>query len=805
MARGEKKSRSRARRVLLGVVTLLVVLAAATIALLKAPPVGRRIVDAALRSAGAASGLAISARERSLDALGGRLRLGGLVVGLPGEPPFLSVDAAEAELLVGEAIQGRIRLRFVTLEGVRLDFGAPWPESEGPPATNLPFLSAAQIERFRIEGATVLSGPLPEALRAFALSASASDVRLDGDLRNGTLRLRGVTPRIVVERPGGLRLEAKGDVALTASADGELVLEALHVDGEGLALSAFGGGGLSPEAPLGLRAEATLDPARLAPEMGATGSLRISAKVEGRRAAPTVEATLEGRDLATKELAIALATARVRFADETVLLESARADLREGGRVEGEGRYLFATGDGSWDLRATGLPDTLLARYADPATRERLGIAGATLDAVATVRHGRGEPRPLEVDATATLSRDGGTLAEARAGLVARGDAKVDVAATVLPDSPGKRTAEGRVRAASLAGLSSGRIEAGRVAVDIPDAAEAAAELRTLFPSIVPEAPEGVDLAGPLRLDAEVSGPVRAPRATIAGTFHPARGGALALDASADAARGSVEGRLTTAGLDLATLRPGGTGFASADADFALSRKGRRALVVLDAADVCLTEETPRVDALHATLALDGPELSILHLAATSAAAPSPAGPSPARVDASGRLSLDAPFEDTDLRALLLAAGLPAEADAVVRDGVLFLDVPSAGRPGLAGTLAARVPLGSLRESPALAGAIPAGLPEGPIEVTLEAPGLDACALGPLLPPGTEALAARGDMRLFATFGLADPLAGTATIEIEGLTLESPAGPVRLRETARLSLAGGKLALQPVTVDGERT
>jgi translocation and assembly module TamA len=805
VARGEKKSRSRARRVLLGVVVLVVVLAAATIALLKAPPVGQRIVDAALRKAGDASGLAISARERSLDTLGGRLRLGGLVVGLPGEPPFLSVDAAEAELLVGEALRGRFRLRFVTLEGVRLDLGAPRPASEGPSATDLPFLSAAEIERFRIEGATVLSGPLPEALRAVALSASASDVRLDGDLRGGTLRLRGETSRIVVERPGGLRLGAKGDVTLTASADGALVLEALHVDGDGLSLSAFGSGGLSPEAPLGLRAEATLDPARLAPELEATGSLRISAKAGGRRAAPTVEATLEGRDLATKELAVALATARVRFADETLLLESAQADLREGGRVEGDGRFLLATGDGSWNLRATGLPDTLLGRYADPATRERWGIAGATLDAVATVRHGRGEPQPLEVDATATLARDGGTLAEARAGLVARGDAKVDVVATFLPDSPGKRTAEGRVRAASLAGLSSGRIEAGRVVLDVPDAAEAVAELGALFPARIPEVPEGVDLAGPLRLDADVSGPLRAPRATIAGTFRPARGGALSLVASADGARGSAEGRLTAAGLDLASFHPGGSGLASADTVFALSRKDRRAFVVLDAADLCLSEESPRVDAFHATLALDGSELSVLHLAAASAAAPSPAGVSLARFDASGRLSLAAPFEDADLEALLFAAGLPAEVHAVVRDGVLALDVPSAGFPGLAGTLAARVPLGALRELPALADAIPAGLPEGPIEVTLEAPGLDACALGPLLPPGTEALAARGDLRLFATFGLADPLAGTAAIEVEGLTLESPAGPVLLRETARVVLGGGRLALAPVTVDGERT
>ena len=805
MARDAKTPRSRVRRVVTLVAAVLLLVPATLVVLLHLPAVQTRLLASALRSAGQASGLSFSARESSFDPLGGRIRLRGVAVSVPGSAPFFAAESLDAELLVGEALHGRPHLRSLVLEGVRLDFGAPLPETKGPAATKLPFLSALDVDHLRVEVASVLSGPLPPSLRGIALSAEAAGARIDGSVRGGTLRLWGELPRVVVERPGPLRLVASGDATLAATAAGRVDIEALHLQGDGFALSAFGTAGLAPDEPIGLRAEATFEPARIAPELRTSGSLRLLAKANGTRAAPTAELELEGTDVARPEIVLARLTARARYADETFRLDAARVELRPGGHVEGTGRFDLASGEGTWDLRARELPDALLGRFADAATRERWGIAGSTLDVLAKVRHGRGEPLPLTADVEASLSNDTVDLAKATGRLEARGTATLDLDASFLPASPGERKASGRVRASSLAGLASGLLEAGTLHVWVPDGAAAHAELRTLLPGLVPAAPDGVELGGPLRLDARVRGPVRTPRAEVAGTFAPARGGSHAHAATVDGERRSAVGRLSASGLDLGSLRPGATGLGSADVDFALGRTRREARLVLDATDVCLAEESPRVDSFHATLALRGSELTIVHLAARSAAAPSPSGPSEARIAASGRVSLATPFRDADLDVLLFAAGMPAEAHAVLREGILSLDVPSAGRPGLEATLAARLPLGALRELPALARHLPADLPDGLLELTLDAPGLDTCALGPLLPPGTEIVTATGDVRLFATVGLADPLAGTATVEIEGLSVESPAGRLALPAPARLTLAGGRLVLEPVTLAGERT
>ena len=805
MSRGAKVSRSRIRRRAAAVAALLLLLPAGVLALLHLPAVQARLAAAAVRRAEEATGLDLPLEGASFDPLRGKVVLRGLAASVPNERPFLQTASVEAELLVGEAVHGRLRLRSLVIEGLRIDLSAPRPAKEGPPATDLPFLDALEIEHLRVERISIESGPLPAALRAVALSAAATGARADGSLRGGTLRLRAELPRVAVERPGPLRIEGRGDLALAAGADGRIDVEALHLAADGLSLSAYGSAGLAPDAPLALKAELSVEPARVAPELGTSGSLRLLASAGGRRSAPVAGVELEGRDVASSGFAIARLSARGRFLEETLALDEARAELRGGGHVEGEGRYALPTGEGSWRVRASDLPDELLDRFADRLTRERWGLAGTSLYADATVRHGAGEPMPLRVEAKARLARGGEPLAIATALLDAKGGATLDVAVDLLPASPGERTAKGRVRAVSLAGLASGRFDDGRLHVRVPDAADAWAELRALLPALVPAAPEGIDLGGPLRLDARVSGPLRAPRADVEASFAPARGGTLFLEASVDAARSSADGRLEAGGLDLGSLRPGASGLVWADATFSLSTGRRSGLLVLDAADLCLAEETPRVDALHAALALDGTELAVLRLAAESAAAPSLRGTAPARLAASGRFALDAPLRDADLDARFSGAGLAAEARAVLRGGVLALDVPHAGRPGLAGTIAARLPLGALRELPALAPHLPQGLPDGPLELTLDAPGLDACALAPLLTPETALAGARGDLRLFATLPLADPLAGTATVEVEGGTFASPAGPLALPETARLSLAAGRLTLEPVRVDGERT
>lgn len=805
MARGIHPPRSRARRVAIKAIVLCVLLVPAVLLfLLYRPGVQARLLATALGKAEQATGLSLSAREVSMDPLRGRLVLRGVAAAVPGARPFLTADEVEVEIDVREGLRRSLHVRHVVAEGVRIDLSAPLPASQGTSTGELTFLSAARIDHIRIEISSVVSGPLPASLGAVALAARIESARLTGNLHGGTLALQGSLPAVVVDRPGPLQLTAAGNVVLSLTEAGQLTLTAFHLAGEGFTASAWGGAGLSPEAPIALHAEVSAEPAKVAPELGTTGTFRLVADLGGSRSALSATLAVDGQDVKTPVVALETVTVKAGLKDGTLFVEAARADLQPGGRLEGEGRFDLGEGAGTWTLRAARLPDGLLAVVADEATRARWGIAGTELDGIATVRHGRGDPLPLTVDTELSLSRAGTSLATATARLDSRGVTTLDLAATFLPDSPGERRAEGSLRAPTLASLASGRLSGGRLRVRAPDLAAAHAELRALFPSLVAAAPEGIDLRGAIRLDVEATGPLRALRVDAEAAFDPARGGSLLLHAAADAGRRWVEGTVSASGLSIGTVRPGATGLASADGTFALGPRQQYVRVTLDAAGLCLGEELPLLEAFHATLEADGPELRIIDLAATSPELP---GPSPglARVAATGRLSLTEPLRDADLDAVVSAGDLSAEAHALLRDGILALDIPHAGRPGLEAALSARLPLGALRDVPAAATHLPPGLPEGPLELTLEAPGFDSCALEASLPAGTDVVPVSGNLRAFATIPLADPFGGTATVELEGASLDTPAGRLAVSRTARVTLEGGRLALEPVTIDGERT
>ncbi len=460
-----------------------------------------------------------------MDPLRGRLVLRGVAAAVPGARPFLTADEAEVEIDVREGLRRSLHVRHVAAEGVRIDLSAPLPASQGTSTGELTFLSAARIDHIRIEISSVVSGPLPASLREVALGARIEKARLTGNLHGGTLSLQGSLPSVVVDRPGPLRLTAAGNVVLSLTEAGQLTLTALHLAGDGFTASAWGGAGLSPEAPIALHAEVSAEPAKVAPELGTTGTLRLVADLGGSRSALSATLAVDGQDVKTPDVALETVTVKARLKDGTLFVEAARADLQPGGRVEGEGRFDLGAGAGTWTLRAARLPDGLLAGIADEATRARWGIAGTELDGIATVRHGRGDPLPLTVDTELSLSRAGTSLATATARLESRGATTLDLAATFLPDSPGERRAEGSLRAPTLAGLASGRLTDGRLRVRAPDLAEAYAELRALFPSLVVAAPEGVDLGGGLRLDVEAAGPLRALRVDVDGDVRPGAGG----------------------------------------------------------------------------------------------------------------------------------------------------------------------------------------------------------------------------------------------------------------------------------------
>ena len=516
MARGTQVPRSRARRVTIKALVLAVlVLPAALLFLLYRPGVQVRLLAAALRKAEESTGLSLSARELSMDPLRGRLVLRGVAAAVPGSRPFLTADEAEVEIDVREGFRRRLHVRHVAAEGVRIDLSAPLPASQGTSTGDLAFLSAAEIDHIRVGISSFVSGPLPPSLRNVALGARLEKARLTGSLRGGTLTLRGDLPTVVVDRPGPLRLLAAGDVALSLTAAGRIDLEAFHLAGEGFSASACGAAGLSPDAPIALHAEVSAEPGKVAPELRTTGTLRLVADVGGSRSA--LSATL-ARRRARREDPRRRPRDRLREGTpERRRRSSSRRRVRTSGRAGASRERGGSISPGAMGSGLSGskrLPDGLLAAYADEATRARWGIAGSELDGVATVRHGRGDPFPLSVDAELSLSRAGTVLASASAHLESRGTTTLDLSATFLPASPGERRAEGLLRAPDSRGPLIGppRPTAGS-ASPAPDLAAAHAELRALFPSLVAAAPEGVDLAGGFRLDVRAAGPLRAPRA----------------------------------------------------------------------------------------------------------------------------------------------------------------------------------------------------------------------------------------------------------------------------------------------------
>jgi translocation and assembly module TamA len=798
------RSRNRRRAIALAVAVLLL-LPAAILLLVRLPAVRSRVLEVALRRARESTGLSIQARGLSIEPVAGRLRLQGVVVAVPGARPFLEVAEAEVEIDTGEAIHRRLHLRRLVLRGVTLDLDAPLPASREERRTDpKELLAAFEIDELDVAFSSIASS-FPPSLHRIALAARAENARVTGGLRKGALTLHADLPSVVVDRPGPLQVSTSGAFGLSVTPAGLVRLEDLRLSGEGLSATASGTGALDPDAPLALQAGLQVRPESIAPELRTRGTFTFSADVTGRPSDLSTDLTISGRDVATEAVAVKTLSARVRVRSGEVVIDSAKAELLPRGRVEATGRLYLSSGDGVYTLRAEGLPDDLLDRFLDEASRDRMGLAGSELDVVATVRHGRGEPLPLSADADLSLRRGELTLTTATVKLLARGAATLDVAATLLPNSPGERTASGRLFAPSLAAFAKGRLADGRLRAEIPDLAASAAELETLFPALVPRLPADVDLGGAFHLDVRAAGPLRSLAARVESTFSPSRGGALSLLATADAGRGTAEGTVAVSDVSVEAFRPGATGRVSADARFVLGPKRWDVRLAVDGSDLCVDESAPLLQAIHADLEADESELRVFEVAAVTGEGGIASRVPGTRLLASGRGSLASPLADADLSLLLSAAGFAGEAHATTRGGVLEVDVPGVGTPGLEAVLTARLPLGALRAVPALAQRLPAGLPSGPLDVTLDAAGLDSCALEDLLPAGSPLVPLAANVRGFATLDLADPLAGTAELAVDGLAAETVAGPLALAGPARLTLRGGRLALEELSVSGERT
>ena len=495
---------------------------------------------------------------------------------------------------------------------------------------------------------------------------------------------------------------------------------------------------------------------------------------------------------------------KARLNEGTLLVEAARADLRPGGRVEGEGRFDLAGGDGTWTLRAERLPDGLLAAYADEATRARWGIAGSELDGVATVRHGRGDPLPLSVDAELSLSRAGTALAVATARLESRGTDDARPLGDVPPRFSRRAARGGDPPGADSRGPRVGPPRRRPASRRRPRPRRRARRAPRALPLARPRGPGG---SRPRRsasaLDVRAAGPLRAPRAEVDAAFDPARGGSLSL-------RGDRRRRPPLRRRDGLRIRP------LRSAPSAPARRASRRPTPRSPS-VRRQRDAPRHPRRHRPLPRrgaaaprerstprsrpTGSELRIVELAARPAAEMlrvRDAGL--ARVAASGRLVADgaALARRRPRRLRLRRRPLRRGARPPPRRRPRRSTSRARAGRGLEAILAARLPLGALRRRSCRRRAPPARPARGPARA-------DDRRAGPRLlrsrgvPPRRDRTSSRssGDLRGLRDAPPRRPARRQAAVALEGPRCrDAGRAGSPLSGPARLTLAGGRLALE---------
>jgi len=749
---GRRGRRGRALALAAGALVALplALLAAAWLALGSAG-VRRSLLARAEAAIRGAAGVSVTARDFRLAPRRGTLDLDDVAVAVPGLAPFLTAERVHVEVDLGSLRSPVLVVRALEVVRPRLDLAAALPRlpegaaGEGEPARRVDVLAA------RVRGGEVVHGIVPSGATRWLSAWSAAGIDADGAWVDGRASAAATVGAISVERAGGARHEARLEVAGAGRPGGELAIDTLRLSAPGVELDASASGTAAAAGPLVATVHLAVRPGVAAPELGTGGDVELAATV--RLPERTVEAHVDAVGV-----------------DVAALRPHVGADLLD-------------------LLGAAGTAADLAADLAGPLD-EPDRLAGT-----ARVVWYAGDEHRLEAAATLGPVPDGD------------GPLRVAFAASLLPGLEGVRRVEGAVRAASLVDLAEGTLEATTLTLAAPDLAAAHAALRARWPRLLPALPaaDGAErgdgtngaaapawLTGALRATATASGPLAAPRATLDAAWTPEAGSAVTLTASGEPLARRGQATVAVDRLRLGLLRPDLGGVVSATARASGSPASYRAAVTLDGEALLLAPEAPVLDSLHVEAATDGARVSVSSLAGAAGEA---------RFAGTAEAALALPLADArlDLRVTRPVPQVDA-ADVSLRlaGGVLHVDVPGVDTAAGSAALAATVPLGALRAVPALAEAL-AGAPlataDGPIHVALDAPGLDSCALAPLLGLADRPERVRADARAELLVDLADPTAAVGEIVLSDLRADLAGRAVAAAAPIRLQLADHRLHL----------
>lgn len=420
-------------------------------------------------------GVAVTVEDFSLGLRKERFDLTGVTAGAPGRPPVAQVERVRIEVALRSLFGPAPVFREVELVRPVIDLAAPFPTlRERPPAQGGG--GEVTVERFAVTDAEVIGPPPSGALGKRVSAWRAHGISLEGSFRRSTLEAQLTAARAVVTRPGfaPLDLSARGRLRWK---DGEpLRFSDVEVTGDGVSLAASGEVGLSggPLAgrPLAVDFEVAVEPYLLAAETPRGGLLRAAGRLALPEESGTVKVTAEAVPAEALRVVLDEATFNDLALAETVVEGEARATVGPGSLFVVKG-----SGEAAWRKGRRSLG------------RGRLEVAAAT------------------------------------------GSVRIEVEGSLLPGSPGRREVSAVLTAASWTELPAGRIADGRAELRVPDLPAAYAEVKSLWPRLVPPLPEEVPLQGELTASARFSGAVRSPQATLDARWIPVAGSVARLTA----------------------------------------------------------------------------------------------------------------------------------------------------------------------------------------------------------------------------------------------------------------------------------
>lgn len=467
------RRRSRRRRVLLilaGLVGIPLLLVVAALVALRSVAVRRSILSEVAGKLKSDYGLLMEARDFGVR--WGGFSIDHLEIGAPGAAPLLTASRVNAAVDM-KTLRSPVQvIRSLEIDDAVLDLSAPIPRipDTGP--------AGFEIRRLVLRRGVILGAPpgppLSEHLRSWRVDA----VEGGGSYGDGLWDLTVESSRVRVERPGfePLTLQASAGVEYRDTGDTEPVrISALRAAGGGLRVDGSATIGLRENVPTVADFDVQAEPRLLVAGTPPGGSIRARGGL--RLPAATGQVAVVGRDIPAEILRPYIEAAVFQDLSLAGTVADARADLVLG-------------------------PGTL-ARVAGTGT--------------ATWR--RGDRRFVQMDLGVAPGMSGGG-GRGGAGEAIRLTAEGDL----LPASPGKRHVRGAVEAAGWSELASATVEKLDAEVRLPDVKAALAEIRKLWPRLVPAIPDDLPVRGSLQANLQASGDLSSPLAKVDATWLPEPG-----------------------------------------------------------------------------------------------------------------------------------------------------------------------------------------------------------------------------------------------------------------------------------------